>query len=164
MGELLAQSGDHAGAVPFYKRALEMYKQGMVADPQDVTIGIRDGIAVAHLGEELAKIGNAFAARNECTKASELLRVTLDDPANVNQRRLRVLAYTGLGDAYVVLADRQKGSEATSSDRHAALDNYQRALDIMHEHRDRGVADADDLAAMDEVAGKATACENRLER
>ena len=164
IGELLAQSGDHAGAAPFYKRAHEMYKQGMLADPQDVTIGIRDGIVIAHLGEELAKIGNALAARSECTKASELLRVTLDDPVNVNQRRLRVLAYTGLGDAYVVLADTQKGSEATSSDRRAARDNYRRALDIMHEHRDRGVADADDLAAMDEVAGKATACEKMLER
>ena len=57
MGELLAQSGDHAGAVPFYKRAVEMYKQDRAADPQDVTIGIRASIAVAHLGEELAKSG-----------------------------------------------------------------------------------------------------------
>jgi serine/threonine protein kinase len=164
MGELLAQSGDHAEAVPFYKRAVEMYKQNMAADPQDVTIGIRASIAVAHLGEELAKSGQAAAGRNECTKAAEVLRATLDDPANVNQRRLRVLAYTGLGDAYVVLADRQKGSEAAESDRHAALDNYHRALDIMHEHRDRGIADADDLAAIDEVAGKATSCENSLRR
>jgi len=163
MGELLAQSGDHAGAVPFYKRAVEMYKQNMAADPQDVTIGIRASIAVAHLGEELAKSGQVAAGRNECTKAAEVLRATLDD-ANVNQRRLRVLAYTGLGDAYVVLADRQKGSEAAESDRHAALDNYHRALDIMHEHRDRGIADADDLAAIDEVAGKATSCENSLRR
>ena len=164
MGELLAQSGDHAGAVPFYKRAVEMYKQYRAADPQDVTIGIRASIAVAHLGEELAKSGQVAAGRNECTKAAEVLRATLDDPANVNQRRLRVLAYTGLGDAYVVLADRQKGSEAAESDRHAALDNYHRALDIMHEHRDRGIADADDLAAIDEVAGKATSCENSLRR
>ena len=164
MGELLAQSGDHAGAVPFYKRAVEMYKQNMAADPQDVTIGIRASIAVAHLGEELAKSGQVAAGRNECTKAAEVLRATLDDSANVNQRRLRVLAYTGLGDAYVVLADRQKGSEAAESDRHAALDNYHRALDIMHEHRDRGIADADDLAAIDEVAGKATSCENSLRR
>ncbi len=164
MGELLAQSGDHAGAVPFYKRAVEMYKQYRAADPQDVTIGIRASIAVAHLGEELAKSGEVAAGRNECTKAAEVLRATLDDPANVNQRRLRVLAYTGLGDAYVVLADRQKGSEAAESDRHAALDNYHRALDIMHEHRDRGIADADDLAAIDEVAGKATSCENSLRR
>jgi len=164
MGELLAQSGDHAGAVPFYKRAVEMYKQNMAADPQDVTIGIRASIAVAHLGEELAKSGQVAAGRNECTKAAEVLRATLDDPANVNQRRLRVLAYTGLGDAYVVLADRQKESEAAESDRHAALDNYHRALNIMHEHRDRGIADADDLAAIDEVAGKATSCENSLRR
>jgi tetratricopeptide (TPR) repeat protein len=164
MGELLAHSGDHAGAVPFYKRAVEMYKQNMAADPQDVTIGIRASIAVAHLGEELAKSGQVAAGRNECTKAAEVLRATLDDSANVNQRRLRVLAYTGLGDAYVVLADRQKGSEAAESDRHAALDNYHRALDIMHEHRDRGIADADDLAAIDEVAGKATSCENSLRR
>jgi eukaryotic-like serine/threonine-protein kinase len=162
MGELLAQSGDHTGAVPFYKRAVEMYKQNMAADPQDVTIGLRASLAVAHLGEELAKSGQIAAGRNECTKAAEVLRATLDDPANVNQRRLRVLAYTGLGDAYVVLADRQKGSEAAESDRHAALDNYHRALDIMHEHRDRGIADADDLAAIDEVAGKATSCENSL--
>jgi len=164
MGELLAQSGDHAGAVPFYKRAVEMYKQNMAADPQDVTIGIRASITVAHLGEELAKSGQIAAGRNECTQAAEVLRATLDDPANVNQRRLRVLAYTGLGDAYVVLADRQKGSEAAESDRRAALDNYRRALDIMHEHRDRGIADADDLAAIDEVAGKATSCENSLRR
>jgi hypothetical protein len=116
------------------------------------------------LGEELAKSGQVAAGRNECTKAAEVLRATLDDSANVNQRRLRVLAYTGLGDAYVVLADRQKGSEAAESDRHAALDNYHRALDIMHEHRDRGIADADDLAAIDEVAGKATSCENSLRR
>ena len=164
MGELLAQSGDHARAVPFYKRAVEMYKQYRAADPQDVTIGIRASIAVAHLGEELAKSGQVAAGRNECTKAAEVLRATLDDPANVNQRRLRVLAYTGLGDAYVVLADRQKGPEAAESDRRAALDNYRHALDIMHEHRDRGIADADDLAAIDEVAGKATSCENSLRR
>ena len=33
----------------------------------------------------------------------------------------------------------------------------------MHEHRDRGIADADDLAAMDEVAGKADSCEKILD-
>ena len=93
---------------------------------------------------------------------SEEVRVTLDDPANVNQRRLRVLAFTGLGDAYVVLANAQKGSEAAGNDRRAARDNYRRALDIMHEHRERGIADADDLAAMDEVARKATSCERML--
>jgi tetratricopeptide (TPR) repeat protein len=151
MGELLAQSGDHAAAVESYKRALEMYQQNMVADPKDVIIGIRASIVAGHLGDELAKAGKAGAARDECKKAAELLRNTLDDPANVNQRRLRVVAYTGLGDAYVTL-----------SDRHSARDNYQRALDIMHEHRDRGIADADDLAEMDEVARKAAECEKAL--
>ena len=129
-----------------------------------MTIGIRASIVIAHLGEELAKAGNAVAAPNECAKAAELLRVTLDDPANVNQRRLRVLAYTGLGDAYVVLGDAQKTAERANNDRRAARDNYLRALDIMHEHRDRGIADADDLAEMDEVARKAISCDNMLRR
>jgi hypothetical protein len=128
-----------------------MYQQNMVADPKDVIIGIRASIVAGHLGDELAKAGKAGAARDECKKAAELLRNTLDDPANVNQRRLRVVAYTGLGDAYVTLSDRR-----------SAKDNYQRALDIMHEHRDRGIADADDLAEIDEVARKAAECEKAL--
>jgi serine/threonine protein kinase/predicted negative regulator of RcsB-dependent stress response len=162
MGELLAQLDDHQAAAASYRRASEMYQQSMVVDPQDVIIGIRAAIVGSHLGEELARLQNISLARQECAKTVELLRITLDDPANVNQRRLRVLAFTGLGDAYVVLADAQKGSEAASNDRRAARDNYRRALDIMHEHRERGIADADDLAAMDEVARKATSCESML--
>jgi len=162
MGELLAQLDDNQAAAASYRRALEMYQQSMVVDPQDVIIGIRAAIVGSHLGEELARLQNISLARQECAKTVELLRVTLDDPANVNQRRLRVLAFTGLGDAYVVLANAQKGSEAAGNDRRAARDNYRRALDIMHEHRERGIADADDLAAMDEVARKATSCERML--
>jgi serine/threonine protein kinase/predicted negative regulator of RcsB-dependent stress response len=151
MGELLAQSGDHSAAVESYKRAFEMYQQNMAADPKDMTIGIRASIVAGHRGDELAKAGKTEAARDECKKAAELLRNTLDDPTNVNQRRLRVLAYTGLGDAYVTLSDQR-----------LAKDNYQRALDIMHEHRDRGIADSDDLAEIDEVARKAAECEKAL--
>ena len=116
-----------------------------------MTSGIRASIVAAHLAEELAKSGNVVAAGEECARTAELLQDTLDDPANVNQRRLRVLAYTGLGDAYVVLGDRR-----------AARDIYQRALEIMQELRDRGIADADDLAEMEEVARKAAECEKAL--
>jgi tetratricopeptide (TPR) repeat protein len=162
MGELLAQLDDHQAAAASYRRASEMYQQSMVVDPQDVIIGIRGAIVGSHLGEELARLQKTSLARQECAKAVELLRLTLDDPVNVNQRRLRVLAYTGLGDAYVVVTDTQKGSEAASNDRRAARDNFRRALDIMREHRERGIADADDLAAMDEVERKATSCESML--
>jgi tetratricopeptide (TPR) repeat protein len=158
-GELLVGSNDEPRAIPYYERALEMYDKYMAADRQDVIVPVRASIVGSHLAEAHAKFGKIASAREQCHKTMKLLQATVDDPANVNQRRLRVLALKGLGDAYVALAANDKATSSPSEARRNACEMYQRSLMIMREHRERGIQDPDEAETQEVVMRKVAECE-----
>lgn len=97
-----------------------------------------------------------------CTKAVALLQKTPDNQSNVGQRRLRVIACTELGNTYASLAANTKPKSLAAKDWRAAVEMYRHGLDIMHELRDRGILDADDLMQMEEIERKAAQCNSSL--
>lgn len=140
-----------------------MYEKNRAADPQDVTMPTRASIIRARLGRTLAKNGSLGPARAECDQAVDLLQNAVADPTNINQRRLRVLAYTDLGDAYTTLAsNHETPADAQLKDQRAARDMYQRGLDLMQGLRDRGILDADEVGEIENVGRKIAECDNIL--
>jgi non-specific serine/threonine protein kinase/serine/threonine-protein kinase len=138
IGDLLSELGDYSRALPHYRRALVMWEKLAAGTPVDLTARLRVGNAHATLGRAHAKLGSFGPAREECRQALNLLRETVDDPANVDQRRMRILAYTFLGEAYATLAaDRRAPAGSTAEYWRAARDAYRQSLDIMRDLRDR---------------------------
>jgi tetratricopeptide (TPR) repeat protein len=163
MGDLLAEAGDHSQALPHYRRALEMYEKSAAADPRNLAVPLSVIRARGKLGAAHARLGNIELARKECRKAADLLQATVDDPINVEQRRVRALAYGDVAEAYAVLAaDKRAPQHLTAEHWRAARDMYQRSLDIMQDLRDRGILGADEIPDLERVAGKIAECDKAL--
>jgi tetratricopeptide (TPR) repeat protein len=159
MGDLLAESGDYAQALPHYRRALEIYGKA-AADSQDLGLPIRVVTTQASVAKTYAKLGDASQARNECRKAIDLLQTTRDDPSDVSQRRLRVVIYGVLGDAYAVLAaDKKSPSGLVPENWRAAGQMYRRSLNLMEDLRNRGVLDAEEIPEIEKTGRKIAECD-----
>jgi hypothetical protein len=140
-----------------------MYQRNVAADPKELALPIRAIIVRAHLGKAQAKLGDLASARAECDKAADLLRAIVDAPTLINQRRLRVAAYTDLGEAFALLAaDKSESPAATAQDWHAAREMYQGSLSLMQDLRARGILGADELPEIETVARKIADCDKVL--
>jgi tetratricopeptide (TPR) repeat protein len=163
MGDLLAQLSDQSQAVPYYRRALEIYETTAAADSQDLNMRLNAIRARAKLATAHAKLGNLEPAREECRKTADLLEATVDDPANADLRRSRVLAYGDLGEAHAILAAHKRTPRhLTNQYWRRARDMYQRSLNIMKELRDRGILDAEEIPEIEKTIGKIAECDTAL--
>jgi serine/threonine protein kinase len=163
MADLLTELGDPSQAIPYYQRSMELYEKGAATDPQDLSARTRAIVVRAHLAVALAKTGSVASAREECRKTAQLLQALEDQQTNAGQRRMRVLAYTGLGEAYAALAPKNK-DRTNVEDWRAARDMYQRGLDLIHDLLNAGIIQADELADADAVARKVAECDAVLRR
>jgi serine/threonine protein kinase len=163
IADLLVELRDYSQALPYYRRALEMYDRSMAADPKELGLPIRAIIVRARLGKAQAKLGQLVSARKECDKAADLLRPTVDAPTDVNQRRLRVVAYTDLGEAFALLAaDKTQSPAAMDQDWRAAREMYQTGLSLMQQLRTSGILGADELPELETIAHKIADCDKAL--
>ena len=159
MGDLLAESGDYAQALPHYRRALEIYGKA-AADSQELGLPIRVVTTQACVAKTYAKLGDADQARSACRKAIDLLQTTRDDPSDVSQRRLRVVIYGVLGDAYSVLAaDKKSPSGLAPENWRAAGEMYRRSLDLMKDLQTRGILDAEEIPEIENTGRKIAECD-----
>jgi eukaryotic-like serine/threonine-protein kinase len=159
MGDLLAESGDYAQALPHYRRALEIYGKA-AAGSQELGLPIRVVTTQACVAKTYAKLGDANQARSACRKAIELLQTTRDDPSDVSQRRLRVVIYGVLGDAYAVLAaDKKSPSGLAPENWRAAGEMYRRSLDLMKDLQTRGILDAEEIPEIENTGRKIAECD-----
>jgi len=161
IGDLLESSGEDAQALPFYGRALERYERNSAADPQDLALRFRIAGIHAQLGKAQAKTGSVTQAREDCTKARELLRTIAEDHSDIGLRRFRLEACISLGDAYSALA--AVDSNAASTDRRSACEMYQRSFAIMQELQSRRPPAADEMAEMAELTRKIAECDKVLQ-
>jgi tetratricopeptide (TPR) repeat protein len=157
IGDLLESSGEDKEALPYYGRALEKYERNAAADPQDLALRFRIASIRAQLGKAQAKTGSVASAREDCTKARELLQTITEDHDDVSLRRLRLEACISLGDAYSAVAAVDTNAAATH--RRSACDTYQRSFEIMQEMRSGRVPAADEITEMEELAGKVAECD-----
>jgi hypothetical protein len=150
----LGQSGE---ALPYCRRALEIYGKNAAADPQDLTMRFRIASIRAQIGKAQAKTGGIASAREECTKARQLLQTIVEDHSDVGLRRLRVEASIGLGDAYNALAAADIADSVEH--RRSACDAYRQSSEIINEMRSGRAPAADEMSEMEELAGKIAACD-----
>jgi tetratricopeptide (TPR) repeat protein len=159
MGDLLAESGDYPQALRHYRRALEIYRKA-AADSQELGLPIRVVTTQACVAKTYAKLGDASQARSECRKAIDLLQTTRDDPSDVSQRRLRVVIYGVLGDAYAMLAaDKKSPSDLVPENWRAAGQMYRRSLNLMEDLRKRGILDAEEIPEIENTGRKIAECD-----
>ncbi len=160
IGDLLSELGEHSQTLPYYRRALEMLEKISAGAPDDLITRLRISNARATLGRTHAKLGNFAPALEECRQAITLLQETVDDPANVERRRLRVLSYTYLGEAYVTLASHRRAPPGSTGDHwRAAREMYRRSLDILQDLSDRGILDSEEVTEIEVVARKIAECD-----
>jgi serine/threonine protein kinase len=165
LGDLLTELGDHSQALSYYRRALELYEKGVAADPQDLVVALRAIMARTRVGKTHAKLGNIDSADNECRIAADLLQTTIDDAANISQRRLRVLAYGDLGETYAMLAaDPRTSSLLMNEHWRGARNMYQHSLNLMQDLRDRGILDAEEIPEIEKTSRKIADCDAALEK
>lgn len=163
IGDLLYESGDYPASLPHYRKAVEMREKSALAAPGDLLPRIVLSVARAALGRAHARSGGYAQAREACSQSLAILRETADVAANAEQNRLRILAYTTLGEAYATLAaDRRSPPDATKAHWRAARDMYRHALEIMKDLQERGVLDAGETTEIEEVARKIAVCDVAL--
>jgi len=165
MGDLSTELGEHAQALPYYQRSVNIYAKELETDPADLGRPLQLSRTRGKLAKTHAKLGNIDQARVECGKAGDLLLATADDITNADQRRIRVLAYGEVAEAYAVLAA-DKGALLNLTKEHwrAARDMYQRSFEIMKDLRDKGILDSEEVGEVEMIAGKIAQCEEALGR
>lgn len=166
IGDLLAELADPSQAIPFYQRAVEIRERAMAIDPQELALSIQVSGLTAKLGKAYAKLGNTEPARSACSKAADLLLATPDDSnTDAEQRRIRVLAFGEIAEAYVALASDMHASPATiKEDWRNARDMYQRSLDIMKDLREKGILDQEEVGEIETTSRKIANCDEALKR
>jgi eukaryotic-like serine/threonine-protein kinase len=163
IGDLLSESGQHSEALPHYARALEMSEKNAAADPQDLVVVTRPIQIRARRAKAQARLGDFISAREQCRKATELLRALADDPSNVNLRRERTVTYGDLAEVYVLLAaDKSAPPKLVIDEWRSAREMYQRSLQFMEDLRHRGILGADEIPEIEEVRQKIAECDAAL--
>lgn len=158
IGDLLAEMGDHAGALPYYQRAVDIYTKNVFANPGHFAIP-QFAQLLGKLAKTHARLGYNEKASSECSKALDLLAVT-DDTANVEQRRVTASAYSEIGDTYSLIArDTRTPEQFMPKLWTAAREVYERSLAILIDLRERGVLNADDLTEVDNISHKIAECD-----
>ena len=165
LGDLQIELNDYSKALVHYQRASQLYTQAVADDPQDLMAALQSITARICVGKAHAKLGNAESAHDECRIAADLLRSAPDDVDNVSQRRLRVLAYGGLAEAYDTLARVSRAPSSLSMEYWgSAREMYRRSLDLMLDLQSRGILDAEEIPEIDVTSRKIAECEAELER
>jgi eukaryotic-like serine/threonine-protein kinase len=163
IGDLLSESGQHSEALPHYARALEMSEKNAAADPQDLVVVTRPIQIRARRAKAQARLGDFISAREQCRKATELLRALADDPSNVNLRRERTVTYGDLAEVYVLLAaDKSAPPKLVIDEWRSAREMYQRSLQFMEDLRRRGILGADEIPEIEQVRQKIAECDAAL--
>lgn len=160
IGDLLANMGDHAGALPYYQRAVDIYTKHVDANPEHFTIP-QFAQLLGKLAKTHASLGYNEKASAECSKALDLLAVT--DGANVEQRRIIASAYSEIADTYSLIArDMRTPQQFMPKLWTAARETYERSLAILVDLRERGVLSADLLAEIQIISDKIAECDSFL--
>ncbi|HZJ38862.1 MAG TPA: tetratricopeptide repeat protein, partial [Chthoniobacterales bacterium] len=155
MGDLSTEVNDHAQALPYYQRSIDIYVKSTETDPADLGRPLQLSRTRGKLAKTHAKLGNIDQARVECSKATDLLLATADDITNADQRRIRVLAYGEVAEAYALLAaDKGAAQNLTKEHWRAARDMYQRSFEIMKDLRDKKILDSEEVGEVETIAGK----------
>jgi eukaryotic-like serine/threonine-protein kinase len=163
IADLSVELSHHSEAIPNFRRALEIYEKISATDAKDQLIAVRVGLLHARLAKAYANLGDISPAREKCGTAVGVLQTTPDDANVVSQRRLRVIAYGDLGDAYSTLAANKKlSAKVAGEDWRTARDMYQRSRDLMQDLRKRGILDDDEATEIEKVGRKIAECEAAL--
>jgi tetratricopeptide (TPR) repeat protein len=159
IGDLLADMGDQAGAVPYYQQAVEIYTKTAVAAPEDFATTLQLGRLLAKLAKTHTRLGYIEKAWAECNKAADLLESVAEDAATVD-RRVKASAYSEVGEAYSLLArDTRTPQKFMRKLWASAREMYELSFTILINLRERGVLNADELTEVDTISQKIAECD-----
>jgi hypothetical protein len=86
-------------------------------------------------------------------------------PLNMEELRVRPLAYGDVAEAYAALAaDERAPQHLTVEHWRGARDMYQRSLNIIQDLRDRGILDVEEIPEIENVGRKVAECDTFLGR
>jgi len=162
IGDLLAEAGDQAGALPYYQRAVDVYAniRNAATGPQEPETSIQLSLLLGKLAKTHARLGYTEKAIAECKKASDLLEAVPVDAASVDQQHRRAVAFGVIGDAYSLLArDARTPQKLMKQLWGAARDVYERDLEILLDLRDRGILNAEVLTEINTISQKIAECD-----
>jgi tetratricopeptide (TPR) repeat protein len=147
MGDLLAESGANAQALPFREKSLALYQALAANQPESVIVRYRTAIERAGVAEVQAKLGRSDIALRQASQAVAQLDEVPADPTVAWQRALSAQALMLVGHTYAALKDRQ-----------AACSNYGRSHAMWQDMERRGILTADVFQYRDEVARQMARC------
>ena len=160
IGDLLADMGDQAGALPYYQQAVDIYSKNAAADLTDFSTPLQLAKLLPKLAKTHTRLGYIEKAWAECNKAADLLELIPDDATNVEQRRVRASVSNQIGDAYSLIArDTRTPQQFVPKLWAAARAMYDVSFTILIDLRERDVLNADEVTEIDTIARKIAECD-----
>jgi tetratricopeptide (TPR) repeat protein len=147
IGDLLAESGAYAQALPYREKALALADRMAADSPESVIVRYRAAIVRAGIGEVQAKLGRTDIAKRQALQAIAALDAVPADPAVAWQSALTAQALMLVGHTYQALKDPR-----------TACSIYGRSSAIWQDMEKRGILTADVFQYRDEVARQMAAC------
>jgi non-specific serine/threonine protein kinase/serine/threonine-protein kinase len=141
LGWVMARMGAYTEALASHRRALALREEAAQADPNDFRAARSVASSTARIGTVLRRMGDLDAALAESQRAivltEDLAKRSAADWATVEER---ADAHSDLADTLVALAARRGTPAARQQEcRARALAEYQKALALYEDLRDKGV-------------------------
>src|SRR5205085_1628544 len=148
VAELLARTGDNAGALDHFRKGLAVFEKITTDNPDNAEMK-------SYLADSLIKAGRVYAAMSDTAKAMESVnrgRVILEalsseDAANVEMRTALADSYLAMGDVEAKMAASNKSAEH----HRAARSWYQQSMTIYDDLRRRDLLPATSNDELDEL-------------
>ena len=164
LGDLLAQSGSHAQALSYYRKAMTELEKLGAESSEDPYARFRVILVRGGIGEMQAHLGERSAALSEYARAIKLLDGIAADPTSGMHSSLRGQAYMRVAAIQAALgAAAEPGQSEQQEHWRTARELYARSLGTWQDMQARGILTAEDRTKPQEVAREIARCDAVLD-
>jgi len=159
----LGKTGDRAGAVANFRKALQIFAELTAKDPTNADFRRQWAVVYLYFSRFQAEIKETERCGRERARMHQDRGTDSSPtaPTNASAQNTFAQLYTQLGASRVALAAKASATKQIG-DWRAAKDVYQKAFEIYRDMKNKGTLSGADAKKPDEVAGEIAKCDAAL--